>query len=166
MTSRPHAARVVVPTLVHPAAGAAAPSVGRQSMYLSAGVLLGIVFVKSEVLSWYRIQEMFRFQSAHMYLVIASAVAVATLSLQLLRWGRLRTLDGQAIAVPPKEMTPRGAQYWLGGTLFGLGWGLLGACPGPIFALIGAGVPSMSVALFSALAGTWVYGALHTRLPH
>lgn len=166
MTSRHHASRAVAPTIVQPIADAAAPALGGQLLYISVGVLLGVVFVKSEVLSWYRIQEMFRFQSAHMYLVIASAVAVATLSVQLLRWRGLRTLDGHAIAIQPKAMTPRGSRYWLGGTLFGLGWGLLGACPGPIFALIGAGVTSMSVALLSALAGTWLYGALQTRLPH
>ncbi len=134
--------------------------------FLVLGLLFGFILVKSQVISWYRIQEMFRFQSAHMYLVIASALAVATLSVQVLRWRGLRAIDGEAIAIQPKEMTPRGARYWLGGTLFGLGWGLLGACPGPIFALIGAGVMSMSVALLSALAGTWLYGALHTRLPH
>ena len=166
MTRRHHASRAVAPAIVHPVADAAAPTLGGQVLYVSVGVLLGVVFVKSEVLSWYRIQEMFRFQSGHMYLVIASAVAVATLSIQLLRWRGLRTLAGQAIAIQPKEMTPRGARYWLGGTVFGLGWGLLGACPGPIFALIGAGVTSMSVALLSALAGTWLYGALQTRLPH
>ncbi len=135
-------------------------------LYVGAGVLLGIVFVKSEVLSWYRIQEMFRFQSAHMYLVIASALAVAALSVQVLRRLDVRALDGTPIAIPPKEMTARGTRYWLGGTVFGLGWGLLGACPGPIFALIGAGATSMSVALLSALAGTWLYGALQSRLPH
>ena len=97
--------------------------------YVSAGVLLGIVFVKSEVLSWYRIQEMFRFQSAHMFLVIASAVVVASAGVQLVRRLGLRTLDGDAIEIRPKEPTPRGTRYWLGGTLFGLGWGLLGACP-------------------------------------
>ena len=134
--------------------------------YVSAGVLLGIVFVKSEVLSWYRIQEMFRFQSTHMFLVIASAVVVATAGVQLVRRLGLRTLDGNAIEIRPKESTPRGTRYWLGGTLFGLGWALLGACPGPIFALIGAGVTSMGIALLSALAGTWLYGAVQTRLPH
>ena len=166
MTIRHHASRAVAPPIVHPAAEAAVPTLGGQLLYVSVGVLLGVVFVKSEVLSWYRIQEMFRFQSAHMYLVIASAVAVATLSIQLLRWRGLRTLDGEPIVVQPKEITPRGARYWLGGTVFGLGWGLLGACPGPIFALIGAGVTSMSVALLSASAGTWLYGAVQSRLPH
>ena len=151
--------------MVPPATPATTPTIGAQWLYVSTGALLGIVFVKSEVLSWYRIQEMFRFQSAYMYLVIASAVAVAALSVQLLRWLGRRTSDGEILAIPAKEMTPRGARYWLGGTLFGLGWGLLGACPGPIFALIGAGVTSMSVALLSALAGTWLYGALQSRLP-
>ena len=165
MTSRP-ALRAVASTIVPPVRETAGPAVRAQLLYVSVGTLLGIVFVKSEVLSWYRIQEMFRFQSAHMYLVMASAVAVATISVQLLRWRGLRTLDGEAIAIQPKEMTSRGARYWLGGTLFGLGWGLLGACPGPIFALIGAGVTSMSVALLSALAGTWLYGAVQSRLPH
>lgn len=166
MTNRPTEFSAVAPAMVrqvHQGAGSIARA---QLLYVSAGALLGVVFVKSEVLSWYRIQEMFRFQSGHMYLVIASAVAVATLSIQLLRWWGLRALDGTVITTSPKEMTPRGARYWLGGTLFGLGWGLLGACPGPIFALIGAGVTSMSVALLSALAGTWLYGALQTRLPH
>lgn len=135
-------------------------------LYVIAGVVLGVVFVKSEVLSWYRIQEMFRFQSAHMYLIIASALAVAALSVQLIQRLRIRALDGTLIVIRPKEMTARGARYWIGGTVFGLGWGLLGACPGPIFALIGAGITSMSVALLSALAGTWLYGALQSRLPH
>lgn len=135
-------------------------------LYLALGMTLGIVFVKSEVLSWYRIQEMFRFQAAHMYLVIASAVTVATVGVQLVRSQFSRALSGQPIAIPSKEMTSRGTRYWMGGTLFGLGWGLLGACPGPIFALVGAGITSMSVALLSALFGTWLYGALHTRLPH
>ena len=165
MTSRP-ALRAVASTIVPPVRETAGPAVRAQLLYVSVGTLLGVVFVKSEVLSWYRIQEMFRFQSAHMYLVMASAVAVATICVQLLRWRGLRTLDGEAIAIQPKEMTSRGARYWLGGTLFGLGWGLLGACPGPIFALIGAGVTSMSVALLSALAGTWLYGAVQSRLPH
>jgi len=134
--------------------------------YLCAGAVLGVVFVKAEVLSWFRIQEMFRFQSAQMYLVIASALAVAALGVRLLRWLDVRTLDGEPIVIQPKAMTPLGSRYWMGGAVFGLGWGLMGACPGPIFALIGAGVTSMSVALLAALAGTWVYGVLQSRLPH
>jgi uncharacterized membrane protein YedE/YeeE len=134
-------------------------------LYVSAGALLGILFVKSEVLSWYRIQEMFRFQSLHMYLIIASALVVAAGGVQVIQRFGLRSLEGQAIAIPQKEMTRRGTRYWLGGTVFGLGWALLGACPGPIFALIGVGVTSMSVALISALAGTWCYGVLQSRLP-
>ncbi len=149
-----------------PASPEAGTATAARLLYVAAGVLLGIVFVKSEVLSWYRIQEMFRFQSAHMYLVIASALAVAALSVQLVQRLALRTLDGAPIAIPRKEMTPRGSRYWLGGTVFGLGWGLLGACPGPMFALIGAGVTSLGVAMLGALAGTWLYGALQSRLPH
>ncbi len=152
---------------VHSAADDRAGRIMRsQLLYVSAGTLLGVVLVKSEVLSWYRIQEMFRFQSAHMYLVIASALAVAALSVRLLRRLDLRDFDGEPIAIRRKAMTRRGTRYWMGGTVFGLGWSLLGACPGPIFALIGAGVTSMSVAMLSALAGTWLYGALQSRLPH
>lgn len=135
-------------------------------LYVAAGMLLGIVFVKSEVLSWFRIQEMFRFQGFHMYGVIGSALVVAAASVRVLQRLRVRTLDGQMITVPPKQMTPGARRYWMGGTVFGLGWALLGACPGPIFALIGAGVTSMSVGLLSAVAGTWLYGATQTRLPH
>jgi len=135
-------------------------------LYLGVGAFLGAVFVKSEVLSWYRIQEMFRFQSFHMYGIIGSALLVAIVSVQVIGRRRIRALDGQAIVVPPKEMTPFGARYWMGGTVFGLGWGLLGACPGPMFALIGAGVTSMAAAVLSAMAGTWIYGALQSRLPH
>lgn len=165
MTSR-HAPQTLAPEMI-PATPEAAGSIARaQLLYVSAGALLGIVFVKSEVLSWYRIQEMFRFQSAHMYLVIASAVTVAALSVQFLQRLGLRGLDKEVLVIPRKAMTSRGTRYWVGGTLFGLGWGLLGACPGPIFALIGAGVTSMSVAMLSALAGTWLYGALQSRLPH
>jgi uncharacterized membrane protein YedE/YeeE len=141
-------------------------SVHAQVLYVSVGILLGIVFVKSEVLSWYRIQEMFRFQGFHMYGVIGSALVVAALSVQVLHRLRFRTLDGHAIVIPPKQMTPSAVRYWMGGTIFGLGWGLLGACPGPLFALLGAGVTSMSVAIVSAVAGTWLYGAVQSRLPH
>ena len=134
--------------------------------YLALGVWLGILFVKSEVLSWYRIQEMFRFESFHMYGVIASALAVASTSVWLLRRLAARTLTGDAIVVAPKPWTGAGARYWMGGFVFGLGWALLGTCPGPIFAFLGAGHTVYVVPLLSALAGTFAYGVTRDRLPH
>jgi uncharacterized membrane protein YedE/YeeE len=134
--------------------------------YLAAGTALGVVFMQSEVLSWYRIQEMFRFQSIHMYGVIAVAVVVASLSQAVLRRTGARTLGGDVIDVPRKTWTRWGARYAFGGFVFGLGWALLGACPGPIFTLIGAGHSVYIVALVAALAGTWLYAAVRHRLPH
>ncbi len=134
-------------------------------VYGVLGTLFGVVFTKGEVISWFRIQEMFRFQSFHMYGIIGSAVAVAALSVFVIRRWRLPTLAGEQIVIPPKALG-RGTRYWLGGTLFGLGWALTGACPGPLFALIGAGNTVIVIVLLSALAGTWLYGALRPRLPH
>lgn len=133
--------------------------------YLLLGVFFGILLIKSEVISWYRIQEMFRFQSFHMYGILGSAVGVAAISLLAIRRLGLRTWTGEAIDVPPKEMGS-GYRYALGGTAFGLGWALTGACPGPILALIGYGVTPFVVVLASALAGTWVYAHLRPTLPH
>ncbi len=134
-------------------------------IYFALGILFGVVLTKSEVISWFRIQEMFRFQSFHMYGIIGSAVVVAALSLQVIKRLRLRTLDGQPVTIPAKTMGS-GTRYWLGGTIFGLGWALAGACPGPLFALLGNGVGVISVMLASAVLGTWVYGTLRQRLPH
>jgi len=134
-------------------------------VYLLIGLFFGVVLVKSEVVSWFRIQEMFRFESFHMYGIIGSAIAVAALSIQLIKRLNLTTLGGEPIAIPPKAWG-QGYRYWIGGILFGLGWALLGACPGPMFALIGAGYPIILVALFSALLGTWAYSYLRPRLPH
>lgn len=133
--------------------------------YFALGGLFGIVLIKSEVVSWFRIQEMFRFQAFHMYGVIISAIAVAGLSIALLRLAGVPTLGGEAISIPPKTLG-KGYRYWIGGTLFGVGWALTGACPGPLFALTGAGLSVYVVAAFSALAGTWVYGYLRPQLPH
>jgi uncharacterized protein len=133
--------------------------------YLLLGTIFGFVLVRGEVVSWFRIQEMFRFQSIHMYGVFATALAFATPLLAWLQRSGARALSGEPIAVPGKVLG-KGYRYALGGGVFGVGWALIGACPGPIFALIGAGVGAMVAALASALAGTWVYGMLRNRLPH
>lgn len=131
--------------------------------YLVTGVLFGIVFVKGEVISWFRIQEMFRLQSFHMYGVIGSAIAVAMLSVWLIRKSGIRTVNGEPISFTPKKFH-KGQVF--GGLIFGAGWALTGACPGPLFAQIGTGATVMSVVLLSAIAGTWVYGLLREKLPH
>jgi len=132
---------------------------------LVLGILFGIVLIKSEVISWFRIQEMFRFQSFHMYGILGSAVAVAGVSLALLRRFRVKTLLGEAADVPPREWD-RGYAQIIGGTLFGMGWALVGACPGPLYALLGSGVTVIIVPLLGAVAGAWFYGYLRPRLPH
>jgi uncharacterized membrane protein YedE/YeeE len=151
-----------------PVAGRTArvPPRERLLAYLVIGTCFGLVLTKGEVISWYRIQEMFRFQSFHMYGVLGSAVAVAALSVAAIRWSGVRSFSGAEIRVELKARGRRDVRYWAGGTVFGLGWGLLGACPGPIYALIGAGVTVAVVALLAALAGTWTYAWLKPRLPH
>ena len=134
--------------------------------YLGFGMALGILFVKSQVLSWYRIQEMFRFQSFHMYGVIATAVLTAAVSVKAIRALQARTLRGDRIAIPAKECTRTAVRYWAGGIVFGLGWALLAACPGPIFTLIGAGETVMIVPLVAAVGGTVAYGYSRKHLPH
>lgn len=133
--------------------------------YLALGCVFGVVLVKAEVVSWYRIHEMFLFQSFHMYGVLASAVTVAAISLAVLKRIGATALSGEAICVPPKE-AGRGYRYWIGGSIFGVGWALTGACPGPLFALVGAGSSVFVVVALSAMAGTWTYGLLRARLPH
>ncbi|MEP6990163.1 MAG: DUF6691 family protein [bacterium] len=133
--------------------------------YLGLGIVFGVVLIKSQVVSWFRIYEMFRFQAFHMYGVMGTAVLTAAISLYLIRRFALHAASGEPIVVAPKVLG-RGTRYWLGGTLFGLGWGLVGACPGPLFALIGAGMSVIIVVLLAAVAGTWVYGAVRPSLPH
>lgn len=130
--------------------------------YLVLGTLFGLVLTKSEVISWFRIQEMFRFQSFHMYGVIGSAVVVGMLSIQLIKRLGLRTITGEAIHIAPKKYSHG---VWIGGFLFGLGWAITGACPGPLFAQLGSGVGAAAVLLLAALAGTWTYSALREKLP-
>jgi uncharacterized membrane protein YedE/YeeE len=131
--------------------------------YLIAGILFGIILVKSEVISWFRIQEMFHLQSFHMYGVIGSAVVTGIISVQIIKRFRIKTIGGGRIDLPQKKFH-QGQVY--GGLLFGFGWALTGACPGPIFAQIGSGAFVMMVTLISAIAGTWVYGLAREKLPH
>ncbi len=135
-------------------------------VYLLLGTFLGILFIKSEVASWFRIQEMFHFRSIHMYGVIGSAIAVGAVSLGLMKRFRVRTIRGDEIRYPDASERRPSARHILGGICFGLGWGLLGACPGPIFALVGSGVPVMLVGLLGAIAGAWFYGLTRPALPH
>jgi len=133
--------------------------------YFLLGGLFGVVVVEAEVVSWFRIQEMFRFDAFHMYGVIASAVMTAAISLLVIKRAGLREADGTPLSLAPKTLDT-GVRYVAGGAIFGLGWALTGACPGPLVALVGAGVPAMLVAIVSALGGTWTYGRLRPRLPH
>jgi uncharacterized protein len=141
-----------------------APTLGRYAVFLLLGMYFGVVLMKAEVVSWYRIQEMFRFQSFHMYGVIGSAVLVGMLSLWLIRRLGLKDAGGQPLVLPPKESARY--RYLMGGALFGFGWALTGACPGPIYALLGGGYSVMLAVLLSAVAGTYVYGLVRDRLPH
>jgi uncharacterized membrane protein YedE/YeeE len=131
--------------------------------YMAVGIAFGIVFIKAEIISWFRIQEMFRFQSFHMFGVIGSAVMVGVISVLLIRKLNVKTIYGETIELHPKQFN-KGQIY--GGLLFGFGWAITGACPGPLFALIGSGATVIAVTLLSAIAGTWTYGYLRERLPH
>jgi hypothetical protein len=130
-----------------------------------AGGVLGVVLVKAEVVSWYRIQEMFRFQSFHMYGVLGSGFFTAFIGLQVLTRLGTRAHSGDVIGIPPKVLG-KGTRYWTGGAIFGVGWALSGACPGPLFALMGTGMSVYLVTGVAALAGAWTYGYLRARLPH
>lgn len=131
--------------------------------YLSAGIVFGVLMVKSEVISWFRIQEMFRLQSFHMYGVLGSAVITGIISIQIIRRFRIKTIYGEPVSLPGKKFS-KGQIF--GGLLFGFGWAVTGACPGPLFAQIGTGLLVVTVVLLSAIAGTWVYGVVREKLPH
>jgi uncharacterized membrane protein YedE/YeeE len=127
------------------------------------GLLFGTLFVKAEVISWFRIQEMFRLQSFHMFGIIGSAIVVGMLSVLLIKRFNIKTIHGEQVIFPDKKFN-KGQVY--GGLLFGFGWAMTGACPGPLFAQIGTGASVIVVTLLSAIAGTWVYGLVRERLPH
>ena len=132
--------------------------------YLLVGAFFGIILSKAEVVSWYRIYEMFRFDSFHMYGVIGSAIAVGIILIQLIKRTNLNSISGDEIKISPKN--PSVARYLFGGIIFGLGWALTGACPGPMFILVGQGVGVMLVVIASAIAGTFAYGLVRNKLPH
>jgi uncharacterized membrane protein YedE/YeeE len=136
----------------------------RYLTYLLLGTFFGIVMTKSEAISWYRIQEMFRFESIHMYGIIGTAVVVGVIGVALSKRFNWRTSEGKGWSLSPKDMSvPR---YLFGGTIFGLGWAMTGACPGPMFTLLGRGIWSIGLLILSATFGTYVYGVVRNRLPH
>lgn len=131
--------------------------------YLIVGIFFGIIFVKAEIISWFRIQEMFRLQSFHMYGVIGSAVVVGLISVGIIKKFNIKTLEGENITFTPKTFNKGQV---IGGLIFGLGWGITGACPGPLFAQIGSGFTIVFITLIAAILGTWVYGKFRDKLPH
>ncbi len=135
----------------------------RNLKFLILGIVFGIVLTKSEVISWFRIQEMFRFEAIHMYGIIGLAIIVGAISIQAIKKYELKTFYGEDILFEHKPYQ-KGAVY--GGLIFGCGWALTGACPGPLFALVGNGYSIILVSLASALFGTWVYGYYQIKLPH
>lgn len=132
--------------------------------YLLIGFVFGVILIKSEVVSWFRIQEMFRFHSFHMFGIIGSAVVVGAISVILIRKFNIKTIKGETVDLAPKPLMFY--SNLIGGIMFGLGWALTGACPGPIYALIGHGILAFILVLISAYAGAFVYGLLRAKLPH
>jgi uncharacterized membrane protein YedE/YeeE len=133
-------------------------------VYLVIGTFFGIVMYKSEAASWFRIYEMFHFQSVHMYGLMGSALAVGIIAVQYIKAKNVKDINGDPIVMTDKE---KGIpQYLIGGIIFGLGWALVGTCPGPMFVLMGAGYFPILVVILGALLGTWFYGSINHRLPH
>jgi len=132
--------------------------------FLLLGIVFGIVMTKSEAVSWYRIQEMFRFQAFHMYGIIGTAVILGVAGVALIKRFRMRDYHGNPIMFNPKEKSV--ARYLIGGSIFGLGWALSGACPGPMVVNIGYGYWAMAIVFFFAIVGTYLYGLVKNKLPH
>ena len=136
----------------------------RKSAFLFIGIFFGVVMYKSEAASWFRIYEMFNFQSIHMYGLMGSALAVGMLLVQLIKRNKAKDIKGNSIVIADKDKGWK--RYVYGGVIFGLGWALAGACPGPMFVLVGAGYLPILVVIGGALLGTWFYGLLKDKLPH
>ena len=132
--------------------------------YIIVGTFLGVILYKSEAASWFRIYEMFQFDSFHMYGIIGSALAVGIVLVQWIKRSKVKSFFGEPINIQDKERSF--ARYIIGGTLFGLGWALAGACPGPIYILAGAGYWPILIVLFGAVVGAFIYGILRNKLPH
>lgn len=133
-------------------------------IYILLGVLFGITMYKSETASWFRIYEMFMFQSFHMYGFIGSTLVVGLIGVQLIKKKKLKNIDGEKIIIENKKYSI--TRYLVGGILFGLGWALVGACPGPLFVLLGSGVYSILIVILGALLGTYLYGIIKNYIPH
>lgn len=136
----------------------------RSLIYILLGIAFGVVMYKSETASWFRIYEMFRFESFHMYGFIGSALVVGLIGIWLMKKSELKDIDDQKIEIPNKDKSIY--RYLIGGIFFGLGWALVGACPGPIFVLLGSGYFSMIIVVIGALLGTYLYGIFRNKLPH
>ena len=136
----------------------------RNFLALLIGIFLGIIFMKAEVLSWFRIQEMFAFQSVHMYGIIGSAIAVGTLSVWIIRKVEAKSIEGNVIELNDKA--PNYKSAYIGGTIFGLGWAMTGACPGPMYALVGSGTTVFLISIAMGILGVLAYAALRSKLPH
>lgn len=132
--------------------------------YLVVGFFFGVVLTKAEAVSWYRIYEMFQFDSFHMYGIIMTAIATGIVGIQLIKRFNCKDIDGKPIVILDKEKG--NARYWIGGLLFGFGWALVGSCPGPIYILIGSGFFSIIIVLLGAILGTFLYGVFKDKLPH
>lgn len=135
----------------------------KQVVYVVPGMLFGVLLYKSEVISWFRIQEMFRFESIHMYGIIGLAVLIGVISVSLIKRFEVSAANGEVVDVPDKVFHHGN---WVGGIIFGMGWALTGACPGPMFTHLGAGTSIIVVVILSALAGTWTYSYMRPKLPH
>lgn len=136
----------------------------RYITYLVIGVFFGIVMFKSEAASWFRIYEMFQFGSFHMYGIIGSALVLGVIGIQVIKRKKIKALGGNDMRLQPKDKGI--VRYLIGGIIFGLGWALAGACPGPMYVLLGAGFPAILIVIVGALIGTFFYGLLRDRLPH